>query len=69
MEKHCHVIFVIGRIETSDVDKRISLTVSEILSVQRRPSVIREIDRLPIVVCVLDILSVRAAGCEGPVAN
>jgi len=63
MEQYGHIVFVVGRVESCNVDERVTHAVSEILCVQSRPSVVCQPDDLAIIVCILDILRLLIAGC------
>jgi len=63
MEQYGHIVFVVGRIESRNVDERVTHAVSEILCVQSRPSVVCQPDDLAIIVRILNILRLLIAGC------
>lgn len=63
MEQYGHIVFVVGCVESRDVDERVTHTVSEVLCVQSRPSVVCQPNDLAIIVCILNILRPLIAGC------
>jgi hypothetical protein len=63
MEQYRHIVFVVGCVESCNVDERVTHAVSEIPCVQSRPSVVCQPYRLAVIVCILNILRLLIAGC------
>jgi hypothetical protein len=62
MEKDGHVVLVVGRVESCDIDERITHTVPEVLRVQCRSPVVRQPYSLTLAVRILNILIILAGG-------
>ena len=59
MKENGLVINIVGGIEPSNIDQRISLTISKIPSVQCGSAIIPQVDGSPVRLCVCDICCVR----------
>ena len=62
MEKDGHVVFVVGRIESCDIDERVTHTVPKVLRVQCWSPAVCQPYGLALAVGILNILAVLARG-------